>query len=53
MDIDPGSDGHLHVMPRYVDKVNNKDRLELLYEPGHPIDADALAEQARKLAAVL
>jgi len=42
---------HLHVIPRYHDK--SKDRLELPFEPGLPADAEAIAERARVLAAVL
>lgn len=42
---------HLHVIPRYRDTL--KDRMELPFEPGMPIDADAIAERARILAAVL
>ncbi len=44
---------HLHVIPRYQDRDANNDRLELLYEPGQPVDRDAMAERARVLAAVL
>lgn len=44
---------HLHVIPRYVDKVAHNDRLELPYEPGHPADAAALTERARSLSEVL
>jgi histidine triad (HIT) family protein len=42
---------HLHVIPRYRDKT--KDRLELPFTPGRPADAEAVAERARVLAALL
>ncbi|MBB1484653.1 HIT family protein [Tessaracoccus sp. MC1865] len=42
---------HLHVIPRYRDK--NKDRLQLPFEPGRPADTDAIARQAKVLAASL
>lgn len=42
---------HLHVIPRYRNK--DKDRLELPFEPGMPADAEAIAERARVLAALL
>ena len=42
---------HLHVIPRYRDKT--KDRLEPPFEPGRPADAEAIAQRARVLAAVL
>ncbi|MGM7665888.1 HIT family protein [Microbacterium sp. A93] len=42
---------HLHVIPRYRDR--GKDRMELPFEPGMPGDAEAIAESARMLAAVL
>lgn len=42
---------HLHVIPRYHDR--SKDRLELLFEPGRPADAEAIARHAGVLAAAL
>lgn len=42
---------HLHVIPRYRDRA--KDRLELPFEPGLAVDAGAIAERARVLAAAL
>lgn len=51
MDIDPGSDGHLHVIPRYRDR--GRDRMQLPFEPGKPADADAIAARALTLAAAL
>ena len=44
---------HLHVIPRYRDRDENHDRMELPFEPGRPADADAIAERARMLAASL
>ncbi|MGA4668399.1 HIT family protein [Propionibacteriaceae bacterium Y1923] len=42
---------HLHVIPRYHDKVNRQDRLELPFEPGRPAEPDTLAQHARLIAA--
>lgn len=42
---------HLHVIPRYRDR--RKDWMELPFEPGLPVDIEAVAERARILAAVL
>jgi histidine triad (HIT) family protein len=42
---------HLHVIPRYRDRT--KERMRLPFEPGRPADADAIAERARVLAALL
>lgn len=42
---------HLHLIPRYSDP--SKDRMELPFEPGRPADAQAIAEHAKALAAVL
>lgn len=39
---------HLHVIPRYRDR--SRDRLQLLFEPGRPADAEAIAEHAKRLA---
>lgn len=44
---------HLHVIPRYRDKDQGLDRLELPFEPGVPGDAAGIAERARVLAALL
>lgn len=41
----------MHVIPRYRD--TGKDRMELPFEPGMPVDAEAIAERARVLAASL
>jgi len=42
---------HLHVIPRYRDR--SKDRMELPFEPGMPSDANARAQYARLLSAIL
>lgn len=42
---------HLHVIPRYRDGGN--DRMELPFEPGMPVDAEAIADRASILANVL
>ena len=42
---------HLHVIPRYHDRA--RDRLNLPFEPGQPADVEAIAERARRLAALL
>jgi len=42
---------HLHVIPRYRDR--SKDRMELPFQPGMPVDPEAIAERAHVLAAVL
>lgn len=42
---------HLHVIPRYHDR--SRDRMELPFQPGHPVDLAAVAERARVLAARL
>lgn len=42
---------HMHVIPRYPD--TGKDRMELPFQPGAPVDAEAIAERAMLLAASL
>lgn len=42
---------HLHVIPRYRDK--SRDRMQLPFEPGMPVDVEAIAARARILAAAL
>lgn len=42
---------HLHVIPRYHDRA--KDRMELPFTPGMPVDVEAIVDRATRLAAAL
>ena len=44
---------HMHVIPRYANRADNNDRMELPYEPGLPTDPQIRVEKARILAASL